>query len=254
MSQTRRDEIIADAARRRTPVVLTRHDDGGGWKTYKSRFLGCSERARHLYIEQPGGWGEGPGPTPERGELLGVAFRRGHKKCLFNAMVRSCPGDGPGGAPHSQGFAIGWPDELQELQRRVYQRACPPPDRSIKARFWADPPATGPERARVGILQDLSAGGMRVRCADDAGLEMGDNVKIAFALRSREPRFVLDALYRHCEPNSDGTCSLGFQFLGLETSREGHETLARLARTVTTFQRAAIRRRYGHLRPCRPRG
>ena len=251
VDRRRRDDIIADAARRRTPVVLTRQE-GGGWKTYKARLLGCSEQARQVYVEQPvGGSGE-PGLAPLSGELLGVAFRRGHKKCLFNDVVRRCPEDQSGGSPWE--FAVDWPQDMQELQRRVYERVCPPPERSIRVRFRVGGPGSGPERGIVGVMEDLSAGGVRVRCAEGDGLRVGDNGKITFSLRSREPEFRLDGVFRHCQSMPDGTCSLGFQFLGLETSRDGHETLARLARTVTDFQRAAVRRRRPPLRPARSRG
>lgn len=62
---------------------------------------------------------------------------------------------------------------------------------------------------------------------------------------------MLDATFRHCETKPDGVCSLGFQFVSLETSRERQEALVRLARTVTDFQRAALRRqpRKLHSRP-----
>lgn len=251
VNDRRRDAIIADAARRRTPVVLTRQE-GGGWKTYKARLLGCSEQDRQVYIEQPAGGSGGPGLAPLSGELLGVAFRRGHKKCLFNAVVRRCPEDQTGGSLWA--FAVEWPEDMQELQRRVYQRACPPPERSIQVRFWVGAPGSAPERGFVGVMQDLSAGGVRVRCTKDDGLRVGDNVKITFTLRSCEPEFRLEGVFRHCQSMPDGACSLGFQFLGLETSRDGHETLVRLARTVTDLQRAAVRRCRPRLRPTRLRG
>ena len=84
----RRDQIIADAARRQTTVVLSRRDDVG-WKVSKARFVGCDAPQRCLLIEPP------PGETlaaPQIGELMGVTFRRGHKKCLFNSVVLEPPG------------------------------------------------------------------------------------------------------------------------------------------------------------------
>ena len=252
VNDTRRDEIIADVGRRRTPVVVTRHADSG-WDTFKSRFLGCSAQNRRVYLEQPTGGGQESNQPLASGELLGVAFRRGHKKCLFNTVVRSGTGRPAEASSGAGEFAVGWPENLQELQRRVYQRACPPPGRSIKVRFWSTRHASNQDRPCSGVIEDLSAGGLRVRCADDNGLQMGDNLKIAFSLRSRGPQFLLDGTLRHCESKPDGTVSLGFRFLALETSRDGQEMLLGLARTVTDFQRAALRRRPVRLRSRRPR-
>lgn len=241
VSDTRRDEIIVDAARRQTQVVVTRHD-GSGWRTHKSRLVGCDEQARTLYLELPQ---SGPGGSSDLtdGELLGIAFRRGHKKCLFNATVR--PADTYRASIPVVGTAVpvDWPDQMQELQRRVYQRACPPPSNHIRVGFEPRMGNHASGAAGEGVLEDLSAGGIRVCCTTGGGLEVGAHFRITFALRSRGPGFALDAVYRHCEPTPDQRYSLGFQFVGLETSSQGQETLAHLARTVTDFQRGALRRR-----------
>ncbi|MCP4250468.1 MAG: PilZ domain-containing protein [bacterium] len=241
VSDTRRDEIILDAARRQTQIVVTRHD-GRGWRTHKSRLVGCDEQARKLYVELPQS-GEAGSSDLTDGELLGIAFRRGHKKCLFNAMVRPADDDVTSIPAVGAAVPVDWPDHMQELQRRVYQRACPPPGNSIRVRFEprVGQEASGP--ARDGVLEDLSAGGVRVRSTAAGDPEFGDHFQITFALRSRGPGFALDAVYRHCEPTPDERYSLGFQFVGLETSSQGQETLASLARTVTDFQRGAMRRR-----------
>jgi len=285
VSESRRDEIITDAVRRLTPLVVTRHEPAG-WRAYKSQFAGCNPADRCLFIDPLTSEEGETAPSPMPGELLGIAFRRGHKKCLFQAMVRALPVP-PSVPGDARGSAVGWPDSLQELQRRVFQRACPPPDRTIRVRFRTTtvaptgattgdtttggmangtplamtaatvhpgaPGATVTAHAdaieRAGVMEDLSAGGIRVRCARADGLRVGDNVVVSFALRSRDPQFDIGAAYRHCEPRDDGGYSLGFQFLGLESSAEGQQTLARLARAVTDFQRAALRTRRPRLRP-----
>ncbi|HUU82045.1 MAG TPA: PilZ domain-containing protein [Phycisphaerae bacterium] len=244
VSPERRDQIIAEAASRQTPVVLTRHNDTG-WTVSKTRFAGCDQPQRHLFIESPD---DDDSAAAEMGELLGVAFRRGHKKCLFNSVVAAPRPAGNAGAQGAAPIMLRWPDGLQELQRRVYQRACPPPDRRVKVVFSCGSPGSESAREYVGVMEDLSAGGIRVRSNASADLPPGGPVCVSFALRSSGPQFVLDATFRHREPVSDGAGSFGFQFVGLETSREGQETLARLARTVTDFQRAALRRRPAHLR------
>ncbi len=235
VSQCRRDEIIADAALRQTQVVLTRHDDVG-WQVQKSRFLGADEQGRRLFVALPSLGGGTGGFVPHCGELLGITFRRGHKKCLFNAKVTSIDDD------TSVGLELRWPDELQELQRRAYQRACPPPGRQIEVRFWAGESDWPDGSPRVGVLEDISAGGARVRSNDPGDFAPGQSIRLSFALQSKGPELVIDAIFRHRESRTKGVCSLGFQFVGLETTQEGQAMLSRIARVVTDFQRAAGRR------------
>jgi hypothetical protein len=97
-------------------------------------------------------------------------------------------------------------------------------------------------------MEDLSAGGIRIRCPNDLDLEAGQAAKIAFALGPQRGELTVDGTFRHRELAPDGEWSLGFQFVGLETSPEGQELLVRIARIVTDFQRAAARRRQPRLR------
>ena len=69
-----------------------------------------------------------------------------------------------------------------------------------------------------------------------------------FALGPQRGELTVDGTFRHRELAPDGAWSLGFQFVGLETSPEGQELLVRIARIVTDFQRAAARRRQPRLR------
>ncbi len=246
MSDRRRDEVLIDAANRQTPVVLTRRPDprsGSGWRMAKSRFCGVVEHRQELLIENPADADAAAWPALVAGELLGVAFRRGHKKCLFNAAVAKASLE-----PTSPCITLQWPGDVQELQRRVYQRECPPPDRQVEVTVHAIDPAGQQHGTCKGIMEDLSAGGVRVRHPHPPAFEPGQAVRVAFSLGSRSGLIEADATFRHQEATADGRWSLGFQFVGLETSPQGQALLARIARTVTDFQRAAIRRRQPRLR------
>jgi len=245
VNRMRKDEIIIDAARRGTQVILTRHDDLG-WQVCKSRFVGCDEDRQRLYIARPPGGRAAAWADPLTGELVGVTFRRGHKKCLFNASVTGF--EEQGGAR----LEVGWPEQLQELQRRAFQRAAPPPGRQIKVHFQRKD-GVGEDEVRVGVLEDLSAGGIRVRSAAGGDLRADDTVRLTFALRRHGPQLTLDGIFRHRESRREGPCSLGFQFVGLETSAEGQDTLAAIARVVADFQRAGLRRERSLRRASHPR-
>jgi hypothetical protein len=243
IEKSRCDEIIADAAAKQAPLVLTRRGPSG-WVVAKSRFRGVCEPDRHLLIECPPGAGACAWPKPVAGELLGVAFRRGHKKCLFSTVV--VEGNALIGEA-TPGLVVRWPSELQELQRRVYQRACPPPGRRMKVQIR--PVGTPPDEppALSGVVEDLSAGGMRLRCEGQPDLELDQAVHLDLALGRRTAVVRVDATLRHRQAADEGSWALGFQFAGMEATREGQELLARIARTVTDFQRAAVRRRYPRL-------
>jgi hypothetical protein len=243
LEKSRCDEIIAEAAAKQTPFVLTRRGPSG-WVVAKSRFRGVRETDRHLLIEYPPGAGSHTWPKPVAGELLGVAFRRGHKKCLFSTVV--VDGNALIGEA-TTGVVVRWPSELQELQRRVYQRACPPSGRRMKVhvRPAGAPPDQPP--ALTGTIENLSAGGMGLRYEGEPDLDLEQGVHLEFALERRTAEVRVDATLRHCQAADEGSWSLGFQFAGMEATREGQELLARIARTVTDFQRAAVRRNYPRL-------
>ncbi len=250
INEARRDEILVDAASKQLPVVLTRRATTG-WLTAKTRFSGLNEPNGQLFIECPPELDNRAWPQPTAGELLGVTFRRGHKKCLFNAEVVEAATP-PSSEPAGEGFAVRWPADMQELQRRVYQRACPPPARLVKVGITPAGGRHGRPATITGIMEDLSAGGIRVRCARDPGLTPGQDTRLTFGLGARGTQMDVDATFRHCEEAAHGHRSLGFQFVGLETSRDGQELLVRLSRIVTDFQRAAARRKPGRLRSRRP--
>jgi c-di-GMP-binding flagellar brake protein YcgR len=161
---------------------------------------------------------------------------------MFGATVESVQEEKEEGE-----ITLRWPDHLQQLQRRVYERARPPKDAIIAVRFWREEVASGSAAearcVRHGQLEDISAGGMRIKVARPNEIELGATCRCAFAPRPGKPSLVLDALVRHREAAGSGRASIGFQFVGLETTVEGRQLLDRLARTVSQFQRARSRSR-----------
>ena len=240
----RKNEIIANAIRRQSPCVITCRT-AGGWQTHKAKFVSASSATGRLFVEVPRGDGPAEKPLFLPGERLGVSFRRGHKKSMFATAV---VGPGPAASGASEGdlecVELAWPDTLQELQRRVYFRALPP-GRKIHVRFW---PGGVAARAKTdgngpglfhGMLHDLSAGGMRVLTTgiSPETFTVGDTLGCSFTPKPRGDTLVLDATFRHFQRAEDGMVSLGFQFVGLETTERGRNLLVKLARVVTDYQR-----------------
>lgn len=248
VEEARKNEIIAGAMEREAPCVVTRRRVAG-WKPFKSRFLYGDAVVGRLLVAPPS---NAPGAEPSKlrpGERVGVTFRRGHKKCMFATIVLAQESlELAEGDTAAECVELQWPEALQELQRRVYYRATPV-GRRVHVRFWPGGVSGRAEAEKTdrgilsGVLQDLSAGGMRILTTDVSAdtFAEGDAIGCAFAPRPRADALVLDAIFRHLRPEDEGTCSVGVQFVGLETSERGRNTLADLARLVTDYQRAHAR-------------
>ena len=121
----KRDAVLIEAADRQVQAVLSHRLDCG-WTTYKSRILQADSTGGFLILAHPQ---PGPGQAPPElvpGEKIGLAFRRGHKKCLCSMEVeRLTTFELPDGQCIAA-LQIPWPDKLQVIQRRVYYRAAVP--------------------------------------------------------------------------------------------------------------------------------
>lgn len=249
VDEARRDEILIDAADRLVQVTISRRVDDG-WGTYKSVLLQADSQGRCLVIQQPLPAEGHPPPELVAGEIVGLSFRRGHKKCMCSVEITrllAYPLDGES----LPAFEVLWPDKLQEMQRRVYYRADVPKGRRIEVNVW-DGGTRGRQAAQlrdvpnhVGLLQDLSAGGCSVlfNAARDPQLEDGDTVGLQFQPDPRSAPILMDAVFRHAEHISNEQIALGFQFVGLEMTPEGRSLLQSLSRIVSTFLRIEIRRK-----------
>ncbi len=233
--EQRQNILCASVEKRLRLVVTHRHD--GCWRAHKGQFQMPFDRGRGfvaLMEEDTHAGASGPRP----GDTVGVSFRVGHKKCMFSTTLRSI--DNANGECH---FHFSWPAQMQQLQRRVYERVCPPPGNVVAVRFWRADTDNNPDKREVkhGQLEDLSAGGMRIKVAGLIDVETDAAYQCVFAPRAGAPPLMLEATLRHREVGDQGRASLGFQFIGFETSPEGQKVLERLARIVGQFQRSQPR-------------
>jgi len=227
--------VVDESVAQERPVVLTHHGEAG-WRTFKAAFVAARSGPSGLAIRvRPSREGDDP-VNIRSGDTLGVTFRVGHKKCMFTTLVESAARLTTDGV-----LVVRAPDRLQQLQRRVFERAKPPGQAVVPVRIWQETASNLPVEARTirhGQLEDMSVGGMRVKvaCAEDFGI--GAVYRCVFSPRSGKPSIIVDALVRHHEAATHGRASIGFQFVGLETSADGQRMMDRLAQTVTHFQRA----------------
>lgn len=227
------DEILQMSIDRQMRATVT-HRSHAGWRSYKATVQSGTKPANtyNLRVYPPAH--QLGDPLPDPGSTLGVTFRLGHKKCMLSSRLRCTARQG-----ESIIFTLDWPVQLRQLKRRSFERAAPPAGQSVAVRFWpARAPGVVGRIVHHGQLEDLSAGGMRIRTADLSNVELDSDYECIFTPRHGSPPIVIEATLRHREAADHGRAALGFKFVGLETTAEGRRTLDRLARIVSRFQRA----------------
>ena len=241
ISGERQDNLLEDSINRRLRTTVTRHTPEG-WRTFKSSFMAGDRTSRTILLKVLLPEDMPPQADPNQGDSLGVTFRAGHKKCMFSARAQSVVREGGAAV-----VTVSWPDNLEQLQRRVYERVVPPRGMVVPVRFWQEQPGStmpeGDRKIRHGQLEDISAGGMRLKTGDLTDIEIGSAFRCVFAPQPGAPTVIADAVLRHHEATDRGRASLGFHFLGLETTPEGRMVLDQIARIVMHFQRTRQRKR-----------
>jgi c-di-GMP-binding flagellar brake protein YcgR len=242
--------VLREALDRRTPLVLSfRGPDG--WITFSSRLLGLDEDNAQLTIELPAERREQLTDLLPGGSYLGVAFRRGHKKCLCTCVVTG-PTDKRSGRNGPAGLALRWPEQIQVLQRRNYYRVPVPANMELKALVWSGGLNRKPENpaqdktTMYARIRDISLGGMAVHAPahEDCPFSEGQTVGCEFGTPDNG-RITVEAQFRHATRKPNGVKLLGFQFVGLEhgpASRQRIKQIVGLTRQLTHRNRPPFRR------------
>jgi len=132
------------------------------------------------------------------------------------------------------------------MQRRAYQRQPVPQNLSIRILFWhrgytQQTHSCPKDSYWQGNLINLSAGGAQLAVND----VLTDNfcpdqlVGLQFTPLPCEKPITIEAKIIHFQPQPEqGLLTLGVEFLGLEASAEGRQTLHRLLDTVSQYESA----------------
>ncbi len=260
LAENRTDEILVGMVSRRAPIVVS-HRTPLGWRVCHARFTGADLEARTIQAALATRGSQPAQPQLKPGNEVGVTFRRAHKKCSFSTVVLESRPD------EAEQLVLRWPEHLQELHRRVFERTAPPPGKIIPVTFWKLADAIGgipsADDRLTGVLEDLSVGGIRILWQSPTAVASplvgderppptrGDATAMGhpselpleatyccrISLDPHEEDLVVEAMLRHHEAPTDGAASLGFRFIGLETTEEGRRNMIRLARAVSRFQR-----------------
>ncbi|MCB9857619.1 MAG: PilZ domain-containing protein [Phycisphaerales bacterium] len=215
------------AAEKLVDLVITQAVEGE-WASFRSKLLGYDQKSGAILIARPEPANEGQRVDVSRDAELGVAFRRGHKKCLFVSRVSEDLSAVADAVPGT--LVLAPPTDVRSVQRRAYQRVVIPSHRFIAAKIWdgglpGDNGVSYPVSS--GRVSNVSVGGVMVDVRSDQNprLQVGDLVGIEVTQRPGMRPLLVEAQYRHCVMHSDDRLGLGFQFVGLEHDLPGRSTL-----------------------------
>lgn len=236
--------VLDWAARRGETVQLTLQRDAG-WLLARCQVVSLDSAARVLLVTYPIPSQREMAIEIVPNEAVGVAFRRGHKKCIFSTHVIGRQS----GESEPPAVALAMPHALHEVQRRAYQRVAVPPDHPVPARLWEEGCITGRNRVEVpallcsGQLRDLSAGGVLIEIDrhDDPRLHAGERLGVELQVQRGEAPLLLDATFRHIAALPGGKLGLGLQLVGLEVGQRNQATLQTLVALVSRFRQAGRR-------------
>lgn len=246
INPNRKAQLLREAASRRLVASVTcKMSDG--WATLKTRFLALEDDRHELIIEYPSSPGR-VAPEIVGGQSIGVSFRRGHKKCVFNAMVLERCHYSFSKVKGVPALRLQWPEEMCELQRRLYYRAVIPEGTTIPVDLWrGDAKGVRPPESEIlrGIMLDLSAGGISIALPFGAfpRLEEDKVATCSFPVDKGEPPATIVGRVRYWDETDAHHLRVGLHFVNLDSSPNQRETLERVVRLAIRFQRAHAGRR-----------
>lgn len=241
LSQRQILDSLGEAMHKHVPLVLS-HRQGEVWVSSHSQILRVLRD--RLYLGFPQTQSEPP-PAFEASMLVGASFKIRHHKHIFNVALQGISDLAIDGH-QTKVLCLNLPADMQRVQRRAFERAEVPRNRSVLATFCQGSlPGQAPRTVTwEGWVIDISAGGFQVRLPAHGSpqLEGGDIVEVRLDMGQEYQPIQAKAQFRHAVTDECGAMRMGFQFVGLNESRHGRETLSRLGDIASDFARLAERR------------
>jgi c-di-GMP-binding flagellar brake protein YcgR len=240
------NDALQAAVEKVVPLTVTvRHE--GRWVTLRSRFVAV--RGNDLLIEMPH---EFETETPWEfapADRLSLSFKLKHYKHLASATVTGIEQMEMVEGLTVPVLCLCAPTKMQRAQRRAYLRADVPDGRIVRASFWLGGVEAEPDGSESdspvwsGLVGNVSAGGVQIRAHVDVAdaVDVGETVGMHVNFGPGQGSIRADAQFRHAEPTDGEDVLMGFQFLGLEASDEGKETLMQIARKVSELRSESTR-------------
>lgn len=226
-------ELFDTAVRDRALVVVT-VQDGAKWQTFKSRFLERDPQERFFVLDYQSIDGRDL-PKLAPGQYIGASFRHRSRKVMFSTVMEAKGRFVLDNQSSIPAIRYRWPAAVTELQRRAYVRSIVPEDLQLDAR-GVIAGVSNPDRYATleGRMVDLSCGGCLVNVdSNNVPHNWPENASVTLDLELPGDETVrATGNYRGTRFNTDGTSSVAVQFVGLEMSSEGQDTLKKLANAV----------------------
>jgi len=225
-------DILSTAIQEKADVTLS-FTRGGKWFLYHAKishvdqdsvFLTEDTNSEDILENQP----------------VGICINLGHFKYLFEAAIQTVENTG-----HQAQIQFDFPEKIEKMQRRAYERQPVPSNLKVKCLFWhrgyLDNSQENPlEQYWQGRLLNLSAGGAQI--AVDLNMKdffsVGQLVGVQFTPMSYQRPLLLEAHVKYLmdQPDQDQFL-VGVEFLGLEAEMEGREVLHRLVKVINDYEK-----------------
>ena len=236
---------LAWAAQKKSPLTVSLLTEDG-WHSLRSSVIRNDPEKGVFQIVFPIAPASAAPPEITVGQELGIALRRGHKKCVFVSRILLRRADKTDDGEPVDTLLLKAPTQMRELQRRVYQRVVIPAEYLIPVKLWHGGLPNRGETAWPlcsGRLSNVSLGGILLDIAADQNpqLGVGDLVGVQIKPEPDAAAILVEAQYRHCLVTSPGRIGIGLQFIGLEHDRPGRTSITEIAQFVKHA------RQFGHV-------
>lgn len=209
---------------------------GGRW--YKSPVQLVSVTTDVIHIRPINDKPDRPMPL-QVNQPVGLSFQLDYYKYLFETEVVGFETSG------GRIAILDFPDKVEQMQRRAYSRVPVPKNLVVKVLFWHRGYTDDTREVPIdsywqGKLIDLSAGGAQitVELHQKSNFRIRQVVGMQFTPMCYQQPILVEAQIIHLTEAVDtGLLTLGIEFLGLETSAEGRNTLHRLKDIVEIYER-----------------
>ena len=239
-------ELLAESVLKRLFVKIT-NKDAQRWEIYKSSFLALHGNKLILAGAMPD-----PGQVPMEavsGQTIAVNFKKGYNKCLFitRVIAQGTYEIEPGQSIPS--LTVLCPEYIEKIPRRSFVRAQAPTDEPVAITMNSMEPRHD-QFSWQATLFNLSAGGLAVVIPGNHDLDLveGDQYSMVFVPFEGQSPLEVQGRLRHVDITDAGDTMIGFQFMGLDVNEQGINTLRRIGRVVTVYQRQTANGRYRDIR------
>lgn len=236
-----------DQAAKENALVVVTVQENDVWHTFKCRFLERDPNRKFFVLD----YQETHGTKPialSPGQYVGISFRNRSRKVMFATVVEAKGRylvDGKNSVP---AVRFRWPEDLTELQRRVYYRTPLPAEMSVMLNLWpGGVNARKPTQQKTlsictGELLDLSCGGTLVQLNQLEAPDWPDNQSLGVELHLPDgrPPMLMNAYFRGARYDEENQLCAALQFVGLELTDDGRSILQRLARFVQKIHRMSL--------------